>query len=166
MISACWLFLTVFWAVPAHDFHVSKAQVDIETTSREVQITLHIFLDDLEDALAKRGHEKLFLCTEKEKASAEEHLLVYLKDQFELRAGGLDLKFDLIGKEMSDDLTAVWCYLLVSQTPDIKQVFVRNEILMDLYDDQKNLINVRLNGDSKDFYMLQKGDATRSVRLE
>jgi hypothetical protein len=148
-----------------HDFHVSKAQVDIQTASREVQITLHIFLDDLEDALAQRGQTQLFLGTQKEKADAEEQLLIYLKDQFGLRSEDLDLEFELIGKEMSEDLAAIWCYLLVSEVPEIRQVVVRNEILMELYDDQKNLIHVRLDGESKDFYMLQKGDVSRSVRL-
>ncbi len=148
-----------------HDFHVSKAQVDIQTASREVQITLHIFLDDLEDALAQRGQTHLFLGTDKEKAEAEEQLLDYLKDRFELRSGDLDLEFELIGKELSDGQAAIWCFLMVSNIPAIHRVFVRNEILMDLYDDQKNLIHLRLDGESKDFYMLQKGDATRSVSL-
>ncbi|MFZ1524138.1 MAG: DUF6702 family protein, partial [Saprospiraceae bacterium] len=50
----------------AHDFHLSRCEINYETTSGDVQIAAHIFLDDLENAIALTGRKGLFIATAKE----------------------------------------------------------------------------------------------------
>lgn len=155
--------LLSFSLLMAHDFHVSKAQVEYNSREEALQITLHIFLDDLELALEKQGHTKLFLCTEKEALVGDSLVAGYLTRQFELWVDGKKVEPYYLGKEISDDLAAAWCYMEVSEVKAISELRVRNAILMDLYADQKNILSVTEDRKDKGYYMLQKGDAVRDT---
>lgn len=166
MAYMLWIGLVLSGLAPLHEFHVSKLQIDVVPEQQEIKITLHLFLDDLGDALMAKGSDNLFLCTEKETPDAETQLLAYINEQFQIESNGQAVPFQMLGKEISDDLAAVWCYLLVENAPSMEEITVRNELLMDLYDDQKNLVSVRLDGKSLDYYMMQKGDAIRTIKLK
>jgi hypothetical protein len=146
-----------------HPFHVSKCLIHYRPAKQSLQMSLHIFLDDLELALAQRGHDKLFLCTDKEAEQAESYLISYLRETFQLKLNGADRAFSFEGKEISDDLAAVWCYLEVKPLTQLKSLELRYSLLMDTYDDQKNLANIDLPGQDTGTLLFSKGRELRRV---
>ncbi len=149
---------------PAHDFHLSKALVEYSGREEALQITLHIFLDDLELALQQRGAaEGLFLCTEKEHPRADEYLERYLAQTFRLWVDGRPVQAGYLGKEISDDLMAAWCYLEVREISRPRTLTVDNRILMQVYDDQKNIISIRSEGKPVDYFLVMRGDTRRKA---
>jgi hypothetical protein len=128
-----------------------------------LQISMHIFLDDLELALRERGHDKLYLCTKKEAAGANELVEAYLRDEFQLTLNGELRDFNFVGKEISDDLAAVWCYLEITDLPRLESLELRYSILMDTYDDQKNLASLERPGEEVGTLLFQKGNAVKKA---
>ncbi|MDX1665854.1 MAG: DUF6702 family protein [Saprospiraceae bacterium] len=145
-----------------HDIHISKGLVEYNEAENALQITLHIFVDDLEDAIRlKHGHENLQIGTEKEHPEAEIYIEEYLRETFSLTVDGEKRSFTLLGKELSDDYMAVWCYLEISEVPPFKKLTLHNSILMDLFDDQSNIVTVKGPDGKRSGSLFQQTERTR-----
>jgi len=89
-----------------------------------------------------------------------------LEQQFKINVDDQDIKFDFIGKETSEDLAAVWCYLEVPHLKSIKKMTISNSILMDIFDDQKNIVNIVGPNQERGYFLFQKGNSTDSLSFE
>ncbi|HQU58699.1 MAG TPA: hypothetical protein PLU64_05870 [Saprospiraceae bacterium] len=150
-------------ATEYHAFHISKCLIDYNEAEQALQISMHLFLDDLEEALRRQGADKLFLCTPKETSDAEAHLVAYLKQHFRLRVNGKERAFTFIGKETSEDLAAVWCYLEVPGVQSLQELEVANDLLMEAYEDQKNVVSINGPGHKQGMLLLQKGNSSKKA---
>ncbi|MCR9099061.1 MAG: hypothetical protein NXI25_03860 [bacterium] len=150
-------------ALEAHDFHVSKCLMEYDAEAQSLQMSMHIFLDDLELALEQRGHDKLFLCTPREAVEAEQHLEAYLREHFRLVVNGEPRAFKYWGKEISDDLSAVWCYMEVENLTKVESLQLTYRVLFDTYRDQKNLASLVLPGQEPGMLFFQVGDETKGI---
>jgi len=128
--------------IPPHEFHISKCLIEYNEQEKALQVTLHLFIDDLEDALKAQGADKLFICTEKESEKAEEYIYKYLQQKLEISLDEQTVAYTFLGKEMSEDMVAVWCYLELENVESFNQLYVKNRILLDTFDDQKNIISI------------------------
>jgi len=140
-----------------HEFHLSKCEIDYNTGENALQISMHIFIDDLETALAREGKEKLYICTEKEAEKAEMYLVDYLTRHFQLQVNGQPVTYNFIGKEVSEDLQAVWCYLEVESVNQINRLSVINNILMETFDDQKNIVSIKGPNKKQGYFLMMNG---------
>lgn len=123
-----------------HDIHLSKCRVKYSEKSKSIQITLHLFLDDLEKALEDKGGELLRICSEREDTNANTYILEYLDQTFQFKVNGKIVNYDFIGKEISEDLLSVWCYFEVYQMEDAAEISMVYSVFQDLYDDQMNIM--------------------------
>ena len=146
-----------------HDFHISKCLVEYNEAERALQISLHLFIDDLEEALRRQGADKLFICTEKEADDAEGHIQRYLEQNFIIEANGAEIAFDFLGKEISDDLAAVWCFLEITGIEKLKELKITNKLLTEVFDDQTNIVSIIGPGGKKGVLLLKKGEEAESV---
>lgn len=151
--------------IAAHEFHVSKCVIDCKKSEEAIQVALHIFIDDLEEALRQQGADKLFICTEKESKKAEKYMIRYLQNHFKIIVNEEAVEYNFIGKEISDDIQAVWCYLEVENVNTINSLELRNDILMEVFDDQRNIINLKVDG-TEEFLMFDKGNASKTFNYE
>lgn len=135
-----------------HDIHVSKCEIQWNNEASTLEVATQIYLDDLQKALSKQGAAELHLCTEKELKDADSYLKQYLSKRFEVTADGLSIPLTYIGKEPSEDLLAVWCYIELKVPANFTRLKIRYDVLMDLYDDQKNIVSLKVKG--KNGYML------------
>ncbi len=149
----------------AHEYHNSKCQIEYSEPDKALQITLYIFIDDLEDALRERGADKLFIATEREHKKAEKHIYAYLQDKLELNVNEQKVDFTFIGKEPSEDLQAIWCYLEVPDMKEINELFVSNSILMEVFDDQKNIVSVVGPNNKRGYFLFEVGKSSESIRF-
>ena len=149
-----------------HDFHVSKCEVNFNIKEKALQVSLHVFLDDLENALALYGAENLNLCTSKEDPKAELYLLRYLQNHFKVKGDDFPYEINFVGKEISEDLAAVWCYFEFLEFFPQNSIEIDNSVLMDLFDDQKNIVSLEINRGKKDYFLLQQGETVAKMELE
>lgn len=146
-----------------HDFHLSKCLIEYNMTDKAIQISMQIFIDDLEEALRKEGADNLALCTEKEAPDAEVHFKRYLTKHFRLSLNGKEATYNYLGKEISDDLQSLWCYLEIEQVTNLREIKVSNDILMEIFDDQQNIINVKGPGNQGGMWLFKKGKSSDVV---
>lgn len=146
----------------SHEFHLSKSLIEYVESEGAVQVTMYLFIDDLELALGALTEESLFICTQKEHPEAESYINTYLKQHFKVMAGERELSFNFLGKEVSEDLIAVWCYLEATDVEHFSEVNITNAVLLKEFDDQKNIITLVGPGNQRQFTMLEKGKAAAS----
>jgi hypothetical protein len=123
-----------------HDFHLSKAEVHYNEVNQSLEVSLHLFLDDLEDGMIKNGMENPNFSTSQEHPQADSLLNVYLESHFAAVIDDQKISFTFLGKEDGEDLTAIWCYLEGKNIPPPKKIELENKILVDLFEDQKNIV--------------------------
>ena len=143
-----------------HEFHMSKCQIEFNSKEKAVQISMHIFIDDLEEALRNQGSGKLFIGTEKETDTAEDYLYAYLKNHFQLKVNDQAMEYEFIGKETSEDLQAIWCYLEITDIETVSNIVVENNVLMELFADQKNIIHIMMPNKKQGYFILEKGKSS------
>ena len=145
-MKAIVLFFLLFGS-PLHDFHSSVMQVDHDAKNKTLQITVRLFTDDLCITLEKDGAPKMELGTQKEPPSANEYLESYLRKHLSFTVNGKETTFKYLGKEAQ--LDATWCYLEIEKVGNIKQMEVQNTVMLSVFEDQTNLINLNINGRKK-----------------
>ncbi|MFT7603922.1 MAG: hypothetical protein ACI8VT_001490, partial [Saprospiraceae bacterium] len=65
--------------------------------------------------------------------------------------------FEFIGKEQSEDLQAVWCYLEVTNIKFFNSIEVTNSLLMEVFEDQKNIVHIKAPDNKQGYFLFQKG---------
>jgi hypothetical protein len=139
-----------------HQFHISKTDVTYKPTEKTLQITMHIFIDDLEKSLEKQGISKTYIGTEKEKQEANSLIIKYLQSNFSIKLNNKAIIYDFLGKETSNDKQAIWVYLEAKNVKDIKQIFVENKIITETYSDQKNIVQINVPSKKQGYFLLDK----------
>jgi len=126
-----------------HPLHLSTAQLAIE--EKALYLRIRMFKDDLEAALAARADVPGFELTPT--AAADSLFLSYLGSALALEADGRRLRAAVLSS--GEDLEAgqgdarVWWYLLeypVEAVPG--SISIRNSVLYDRFDDQRNVVRV------------------------
>ncbi len=148
----------------AHDIHICKTDLHFKSEKQSMQISVHIFLDDLEEELVKIGAKEPRLCTEKESENAESFLIKYITDRVKIKNEIQEFQLEYVGKEPSEDLLAVWCYFEIPMET-ISDLKVINTIMFEKFDDQQNMISFKIDGKRKAFHITQKGDGFQKLKV-
>lgn len=133
----------------AHPFHFSKCKIKYHAEDSTLQVTIILFLDDLELALHSIKDTSLFICDEIE--SPQTHALIgqYLNDRLHINIENDTLKRTFLGKECAKDNLSVWCYIELKTQGIPSIISLENRIFIELYGDQKNLVIVEFSKDRR-----------------
>lgn len=148
-----------------HDFHLSKTDINFKPEDSALQITVTSFIDDMEDALVARDSLDYKLLQHAEHALADSVMAAYFREQLVIKVDGEQVDFYYLGKEQSEDIQAVYSYLEVEGVTEVRTLDVENKILTEMFDDQKNIINVKVNNKSKATHILTKNNLTKQIKL-
>ena len=154
-----------FTGPPAHEFHISTTTIHYDQKTEAFQIVLHTFIDDLEEALRQRGHDKLFLGTEMESERATAALETYIRESFQLNAPDTPLDYTWIGRETTHDLSALYIYLEIPKTALPPELTIVNRLLTEVYDDQQNIVHITGPGGLKGYLLLRRHRERQTVEL-
>ena len=132
-----------------HPIHLAVTEIAYSEKEKSLQVMHKIFVDDLElhieQKIKSAGQEiRLHLNTPKEHPMADSILQDYLSEHFQMKINGKSAKSVFIGKEYENG--AVWIYAEYPNLPKPKQLDIRDNLLLDLYDDQNNLVNLEVSG--------------------
>lgn len=153
------------WILNNHEFHISNCEIELRPEQANITLVAHIFIDDLEVALKQQGFDSLYIMTEKEHLKADDIIGQYLSENLKLIADQKKLTFTFLGKEPSEDLIAVWCYMEVVDAPKIEHLEIKNTILLSTFEDQKNITSFQRSGEKKQHFLFEKGDEIQKVAL-
>ncbi|WP_062053051.1 DUF6702 family protein [Aquimarina longa] len=135
-----------------HKFYVSVTQVEYNEQQESLQIISRIFIDDIKELLKER-YDVTIEVGEKEDTKIDEYLSLYISKKLKFTVNDKEVPFTFIGKEYEDDL--IICYLEIEHISFLETIEVTNQILMDLFEEQQNIIHVKKNNQRKSL-ILQK----------
>lgn len=154
--------LLVIFLLPAllstslHKFYVSVTEIEYVKEKKSIQIISRIFVDDLEKAFRLRYDDQLTLSTKNESKEINVYLERYLKEKIDIKVNGKPVHFKVIGKEYENDI--VFCYLEIIDIQNIKSFEISNKLLFDTFDEQQNIVKVKINGENKSFILIPQND--------
>lgn len=137
-------WLLVAFNYNLHPFHVSVIDVEYSAGNKALQITQHIFLDDLEEALVEYSGKPLDIINPKSTIERDKLVREYVTASFAIRVNGKEKEFNYLGHELEAD--AMYCFIEVEGVKKIKQIGVHSNLLMSKFDDQVNLVHVNYDG--------------------
>jgi hypothetical protein len=131
----------------AHKFYLSNTSIEFNAETRAIEITSKIFTDDLEHAIEAQCYRYNSLYPQ----TPEVYELVkkYIGEKLSLQVAGRNVILNFIGYSVDNDMTTLF---IEGNYFDPNQVIVNNTILLELYADQQNIVEVRWNGQSKREY--------------
>lgn len=162
------LFFTCFWfhfalaSNPVHDIHVSVTEIRWNPSSTSFEASIKLFIDDLESAMVKDNMPGLNIGTPKESANADQDIATYLEQHFHIVMDGITLPVEFVGKEITEDYKAVWCYVEFPGLKSPKQCSISNDLLFELYDDQRSIMDIRMSTTHKAYTIFEPGKSTWS----
>ena len=127
------------------------------------QVSVKIFIDDLDVAVQKEGYPSLHLDAKQENKNTEEYLAAYINKYFTIKLDGQNLEAKFVGKELSDDFLAVWCYIEFPASISKGQKYtISNRVLLDIYSDQRNIMDIRMNSTQKEYTIFDPSNSSWS----
>jgi len=148
-----------------HDFHLSKTDIHYKTEQKAVQLTIHTFIDDTEAVLKDQEDIEYKFFESTEHALTDSIFNDYLNKNITITIDGEQQAFYYLGKEQSDDILGVYAYLEIEGIDSFQSIEISNSVLMDKFDDQKNIINFKVDNKSKAFHILTKKDYQKTIDL-
>ena len=140
----------------AHKYYLSLTQIEFRSESKSIQITINVFMDDIETALNKDYNIDLQLTTKEELENNDVFFIKYLSEKLHLKIDGVSKKFNYIGKEYDGDL--VYFYLEIENINTVKNIEIVNKILMHHFPEQQNLIKSKVGKKHKSILLTAKTD--------
>ncbi len=117
-----------------------------------------MFTDDLENALSKETNQRIQLSAKDTHSPLIER---YIRKHFSFINARKQAKpYQYIGKEQEGDAT--WVYVEVPFAEALNGCTLRQNVLMDMFDDQVNLVNITyLSG--KKTLLFKRGQAVQEI---
>lgn len=128
-----------------HPIHIANTDINFNPATGSLETTHYIFLDDIQLALIKRFGVQTFIGSRLQIPEADSLLRVYMNEVFLMEVNSKRQKAQWVGWEADVNRLYVYQEFLKVPTP-IQQVFVQQGVLMNVYDDQSNLVNLDYQG--------------------
>lgn len=154
-LSTWWLATGVLFGAPAathdpgagtgagerHEFHVTYARLGIE--GDVVQVRLRFFADDLVEGLRRAGGDPgSGLAVD---PRVDSLVTAYVNARFVVTAGTARLSGGIVASgEEAEGQEPVWWYVFAYRAPvPVRTLTLRNTLLTELFDDQRNIVRVQ-----------------------
>jgi hypothetical protein len=154
ILSQWFLILAVFGAVnegakqadikAPHPFYVSVTEINQNAAEKSLEISCKFFMDDFEHVLEKSNKVQLDITADKDKASFDKYIPLYVNKHLALTGDGKPLTLNYVGYEKEKE--SVYCYFEVTGLSSVKQLHVINNLLYDLTPEQINIMHVTIGG--------------------
>ena len=143
----------------AHEFYLSVTEIEYNNEKQSLQIITRVFIDDFEDVLNERYGAELQLSEGAEEGAVTKNISKYLKQKLRLQVNGEELQLNYLGKEYDADQLVL--YIEVENLAPFNKIEVTNEILTDLFDDQKNVVHVKVNDKTKSLLLMRQQETEK-----
>jgi len=141
------LFLSLT-AFSLHKFYMGVFQVNYAAEKKMIQITSRIFIDDLNNGMEKKYHQKTFVGTDKETQADIDLLKKYLSENFAIKINGQSKPITFLSKEVESNDVLV-CYSRIKDINTFKTIEILNTILLDWNAEQQNITHISAFGTKK-----------------
>jgi len=154
------LYLLLFFSTTAfawHKYYVSVTEIDIKDD--HLEIIMRTFPDDIENVL----HDLYGIKADLSQKTTQKFLEDYIKTHFLIYDGqNQPITYQFVGTTLQDNFLVI--LLQAPIPPNLKELQVKNTILFDMFDEQKNIVHF-IKGTQKSSYILIKKDPVAVFEL-
>jgi len=133
-----------------HKYYVSLCEIEYIEAQQSLQITLGVTLEDLEFTLNKNSGKRLNLASKTEIENIDSYYKKYLNEHLLFSVNGKSMEYKYIGKEYDGEIARF--YLEITDIKELKSIEVTNNILIEDFADQKNIVKIKVKDFNKTFY--------------
>lgn len=155
-----WVFIAMatlmmsFSAV--HKFYLSVSEISYSESDQKIRIISRIFIDDLDAVLLARYEIESKLSTADEHEMAGYYLEKYIKAKFLIKANDTLLDYEILGHKIDNDQMVFFMEATYEDIQGLNSLFVQNELLMDKFDEQQNIVHLQLKGIKKSVMLIKE----------
>jgi hypothetical protein len=164
MIKGVFISLCLVTCAHAHSLHQSTAEAEYNPTAKKLEVSLTVFINDLETALVRQSERDIRL-DKTPAAEFDAQIQAYLAKTFVVTdAAGKAAKIEWVGREV-DAVSAKSGEPLVTLYFEItlpEAAKLRNSVLCDIFKDQTNLLLVT-SGATKVEMLFSRDDALKNL---
>ena len=146
----------LFSFTSVHKYYVSITQIEYVKEKQSLQIISRIFVDDFEKLIRNRYDSNITLNNNEDEVIIDQYVKKYLLEKIDISINGQPKAISFIGKKYDDDI--MYCYLEIENIASIKSFEIKNKVLFNLFDDQKNIVRTNINDKNKTFVLIPEKD--------
>lgn len=150
------LLVIPLMAFTMHKYYISLTQIDYNSKEKSLNITMRLFIDDLEKSINSDFKKEFKLDTSKELPKTNNFIAFYLNNNFIIKVNDSQRNYTFLGKEYENDV--VYLYLEIDSVSQIKNIDIQNTILMKEFDSQQNIIKLDINNQKKTMILNKSND--------
>ena len=157
-IKSLAIYSFVIWSMAqSHPFHATITSFDCNRNNKSFEITIKIFTNDLENAIARQEKSDLQIDSGNNSLMIDTLIYDYIKNNLSLSFNDKQMKLSWVGKEFDNDIT--WCYFEISNVDKFSKttILIENRLFLELFDDQLNICHFYC-GEKPETLMLHKGN--------
>ena len=156
------LFILLPFTMQAHKYYTSVTQLDFNPTEKCFQVTMNVFIDDLEAVLTQENLQ--VVKWKSDQPALNTLLLKYLNKHFNVKLNQKPAsQFRLIGTKEQKDLLTIFFEIPVDKA--VKNIEITDTFLMDMFPIQSNVVNLNYKN-QKHSFLFQKGKSTQFFSLK
>lgn len=140
-----------------HDFYLSVTEIDFKQDQKSLQITTRVFIDDFEEVLKKRYSKAIRLSYKIDLQTYQATIEKYLLQKLEIAIDGKKLKLKFLGSKFDAD--QIILFTEAANISGFKTVNIKNSLLTDLFDAQKNIVHVNNGKEIKSLLLIKEKDS-------
>lgn len=122
----------------SHKFYTSITEMHYNADTRSVEVIIHVFANDLEQATAKFHQKELKI----ERHGFDSLAFSYIAEQFRLQNSKDELKkINPVGIEYEKDHATI--YLEIALPEGLKHCRLSNKLFTEMFSQQTNIVNIK-----------------------
>ena len=130
-----------------HPFYVSVCEVYHNPDTLSLEISMKVFIDDMELALQNEQNPAISLSENMDDSKINEALKYYFKDKLLIEVNSKKLELAWVGFQFEND--TLLCFLEGKKVKKIDVINIRNAILFEQFEEQINLTHFQYMGQMK-----------------
>jgi hypothetical protein len=136
-----------------HPLHLSVMEIAHDQKEKELEITLRVFIDDLQSAIRNKLNQEDLDILHPANTTSDKLIWEYLQPHLSVQLDGKRQTIKYLGHEADAD--ALTFYIQVQPVKTWKTIEIKNSILTELFEDQSNLVNITLGEKTKSLRLMQ-----------
>jgi len=147
--------MLLFLLLVFHPVHISVTNMEYNKGEKDFLVSFKVFTDDFETNIERKYGVNLNLGKEDELENADEYFSRYFRESFSFIVNGEELKEPVYLEKKMNDIS-VWLYYKYSISGNVKDVGIKNIIMLDIFMDQSNLLIFKYNDFEEGFVFDRK----------
>ena len=119
-----------------HDIHNSVMQIQVNEKIKSLDITLNVFANDLEQGVNGYYHKAISI----DDKNLNELIMQYINSRICLKQKSKNLNLEFYKLKSDNDMMII--QMKVKNCSSVNKVSIRNELLFEIFNDQRNIVNV------------------------